>query len=171
MSDDDGPDNASYVRGARGGLDRRLAIRLMAAVVIVALVALTLVLAFQAARENAQLNRLHADGIPVTATVASCVAVASGTGITESGYRCRATYAMNGQSYSAVLGGTNALYSVGETVPAVAARTEPDNLSTADAVTRRHASWTAFIPAAIALLASVGVAALFAWRIRRSRRT
>ena len=169
MSDDDGPDDASYVRGARGGLERRLAIRLMAAAVIVALVALTLVLAFQAGRENSRLNRLHDDGIPVTATVSSCVAIASGTGITESGYRCRATYVMNGRTYSAVLGGTDALYSVGETVPAVVARTDPGNLSTADAVTRTHASWTAFIPAAIALLASVVLAALLAWRISRSR--
>lgn len=171
MADADGPDGASYVRGARGGLDRRLAIRLMAAAVIVALVALTLVLALQAGRENSRLNRLHDTGIPVTATVSSCLAIASGTGITESGFRCRATYMLNGRTYSAVLGGTDALYSVGEAVPAVVVPTELNNLSTADAVESMHASWTAFIPAAIALLASVVTTALLAWRIRRPRRS
>jgi hypothetical protein len=168
VSEAGAPDDASYVRGARGGLDRGLAIRIMAGAVVVALVTLTAVLAVQAERENSRLDRLRHDGIPITATVSGCVAIASGTGITESGYRCRATYVVSGRSYSAVLGGTNTLYSVGETVPAVVARTEPDNLSTAAAVMRTQSSWTAFIPAAIALLTSIVVTALLAWRFRRS---
>ena len=163
-------DDASYIRGARAGVDGRLAVRLMTAAVGLALATLTIVLAVQAGRENSRLNRLHRDGIPVTATVSSCVAIASGTGITESGYRCQATYVVNGRSYSAVLGGTDALYSVGDTVPALADRTEPNNLATSDSVARTHASWTAFIPAAIALLAGALFAALVAWRMRRPRR-
>jgi hypothetical protein len=171
VSEAGAPDDATYVRGARGGLDRGLAIRIMAGAVVVALVTLTLVLAFQADRENSRLNRLHHDGIPVNATVSGCVAIASGTGITESGYRCRASYVLTGRSYSAVLGGTDTLYAVGETVPAVVARTEPDNLSTADAVMHTQASWTAFIPAAIAMLTSIALTAVLAWRIRRTGHT
>jgi hypothetical protein len=138
----------------------------MAGAVVAALVALTVVLTVQAIHENAKLDRLHRDGIAVAATVSGCVAIASGTGITESGYRCRATFTLNGRSYTEVLGGTDALFSTGETVPAVVARNDPGNLSTTSAATR-HATWTAFIGAGVALL----VTGLFAGFLARRRRT
>jgi hypothetical protein len=165
----DRPDDASYVRGAKGGLDRRHAFRFMAGVGLAALIALTVVLTVQALDENGRLNRLHRNGVAVTATVTGCVAIASGTGITESGYRCKASFTLNGRPYVAVLAGTDALYPIGATVPAVADRNEPDNLSTSDALNTDHASWTAFIPPAIALLASLGSAAWLGRRLRHGR--
>lgn len=169
MSAIERPDDASYVRGAKGGVDRRQALRFMASVGITALIALTVVLTIQAVHENGRLSRLHRNGVAVTATVTGCVALASGTGITESGYRCTASFTLDGHPYVAVLAGTDTLYSTGETVAAVVARNEPDNLSTAEAVNRDHASWTAFIPPTITLLIGVLFALFIVGRRRRPR--
>jgi hypothetical protein len=159
-----------YIRGAGGVLNRRVAVRGVVGFCLVLLSTMTVVLATQAIRERSRELRLRDHGVAVEVTVTGCVAIASGTGITESGFNCRGSFVLNGRTDAAVIGGTQALYPVGAVVQAVADPNDPTNLSTATAVNARHASSTAFIPAAITFLLLIVLIAGVGWRTRRSKR-
>ncbi len=103
----------------------------------------------------------------MNATVTGCVGLASGTGVTQSGFRCTATFVLDGHRYTDLLGGSNGLRAAGDTVPAVADPAEPGHLSTATSVKATGSSWTAFIAPAIALALLVLVVGLALWRSRR----
>jgi hypothetical protein len=168
----DRPDERiGYIRGGGVEIDSRRATRVVVGFCLVVLVALVIFLTLSAVSKNASIGRLQRHGVPVDVTVTSCVALASGTGATITGYTCRGTFTLHGHRYNEVIGGSIDLHPVGQTLHAVTDPGDPSTLSTARAVRTTHRSWTAFIPAAIALVLLVLVLALVLRRHRRGDTT
>jgi hypothetical protein len=126
---------AGYVRGGGGiPVDSRRVWSYLALAIAAGLLALTAVLAVAAAGEQTLASRLRQHGQRVSATVTGCVALASGTGITAAGYRCRARFTAAGRQHEALLRGSSALLPEGTTVPALVLPGEPASLTAAAAV-------------------------------------
>jgi hypothetical protein len=174
-----GPDDGTvlttgrgYIRGG-GGIEvsrGRLVGALLGAMAL-ALLVVAGVLGADAAGQNSRADRLHASGVAVDATVSGCVALASGTGITAYGYRCRATFSLDGRQHEEMLGGTNDLLPTGQTLAALTLRDDPGVLYTASSVDAMRSTWTVYVtPALLALLAVVlAVLAGYGWRRRAHR--
>jgi hypothetical protein len=155
-----------YVRGAGVVMDSRRTLRALVVVSVLVLATLTIVLTREAINANARISRLRQHGVPVDVTVTSCLGLASGSGITEAGYRCRGTFTLDGHHYNEVIAGTTDLRGAGETLHAVADPSDPAILSTADVLATTHPIWTAFISPAIPMLLLLPLLVL-ARRLRR----
>jgi len=168
---DGSPSPRGYIRGG-GGVD--VGARRVAAVLVVAgvaiLLTLAIVLAVEAAGQNSRIDRLHASGVPVSVRVTGCLAMASGTGITESGYQCRGTFPLRGHRYEEIIGGTSDQHATGEMLRGVAVPDDPSILSTAASVAAMRSSWTAYGTAAALFLSALLTAGLAGWRYRSARR-
>ncbi len=164
------PDSAEvdYVRGA-GGVrvdGRRLTLVILGSVIAVMAV-LVVVTAIDAARHNSRISRLQRGGVPVEVTVTSCLGLASGTGITETGFQCRGTFTVGGHTYNQVIGGSSALLPTGSTVHAVVVPGEPTSLSTKEAASSKDAPWKAYTTSGVLLIITILLAV--AWLLLRSR--
>ena len=85
-----------------------------------------------------------------------CVALASGTGITEAGFNCKGSYTLAGNHYPEPIGGNAELLAVGQKVAGVAVRDEPAVLYSAASVAKMHSTWTVYLTPAALLLVLVG---------------
>jgi hypothetical protein len=142
----------AYVRGGTGSsADSRRVARVVVGFVVAVLALLLVVLMVGAAGKDRQDARLKQHGVPVAATVTRCLGLASGTGITVSGYTCWATFAVSGRHYTDVIGGTSQHYARGAIVAAVTDPSRPSVLSTTEGVAVARPWWRAFIPAAVVL--------------------
>jgi hypothetical protein len=160
-----------YIRGGGGvELGGRRVTRTIVWFCAVILGVLVVVLAVAALRENNRANRLRAHGVPVDFTVSSCLGLASGTGITESGYTCRGTFTLGGHTYQDVLRGSLDLYPAGTVVSAVADPHDPSVVATAASVAHRSASWKAFTAAGVTLVCLIVLLAGVWWHSRRRRK-
>jgi hypothetical protein len=170
--DVDAPDAAvGYIRGGAGvEVDSRRLLRVVLGLCLLVLAALVIVLTLAAVGENSRSSSLRRHGVPVDVTVTGCLGLASGTGITASGYTCKGTFTLDGRSYTEVIGGITDPRPVGETLRAVADSNDPARLSLASAVAAARSPWKAFTVPAIPLLLLVGAAAVIGWRARRPRR-
>jgi hypothetical protein len=157
-------DAVDYIRGSGGvAVEGRRVLRVIVVFILASLAVLTVLLLIEAIGKNARINRLHHDGVPVHVTVSSCLGLASGTGITTIGYKCRGTFSLAGHRYDEVIGGSTAEHQAGDTVAAVVDPHHPSNLVAAGAVTRDRASGAAFLIPAIPALLFVLLLA-FMWR-------
>lgn len=155
-----------YIRGAQAGERRRA--RLVALITYcVVLTGLVVILVVQVIHERSMVNRLHKHGQQVTVTVTACRALASGTGITASGFRCDGTYFLGGQLRTATIRGSTTLFPIGQTVPVVVDPQQPDEIITIDAAMAPPLFWRSLAIPAIPflLLALPGV-----WLLLRARR-
>jgi Protein of unknown function (DUF3592) len=169
MSDEDG----AYIRGSGAALNRRTVLRIAAGCYVVIMLTLVVVLSAQVLRENSRIERLKQHGVAVPVTVTSCLALASGTGITAAGYQCKGTFTLAGRTYTDAIGGTKTSYSVGQTVAAVVDPRDHTNLYPAAALAGRHPSDSGLVLPA-SLLAVVGLTSAAAWwraRAARAART
>jgi hypothetical protein len=124
------------------------------AAVVVALFALSLVLAVEAAQRYQRIDRLRAEGVPVVVTVTDCLGLASGTGITEVGFSCRGSFHLGTHTYHAGIDGSADLYPVGASLDGVTVPGDPQILYTAAAARTLHTTWAWFVaPAALFLVA------------------
>jgi hypothetical protein len=159
-------EHGGYIRGGGGvQVDGRRVGLIVAGFAIIGLAVLVTVLSVGAVRENSRAHRLQR-GAAVEATVTGCLGNASGTGITASGYTCRAAFTLDGRQYDDVLGGTTVLFPTGQTVRAVTVAGDPAILSTADAVAAGHSSWRPFVTPGVLLLVLVATIALTGWLTR-----
>jgi hypothetical protein len=139
------PLEAPYVRGASGrAVAGRRVVTIAVAVCLLAVAAIGIALAVEAARYNTDIGQLKRHGVAVEVTVTGCVGVLSGTGITASGYTCRGRYLLGGESHDAVIRGTSRRYPDGTAVRAVALAHRPTILYTAAAVAGANTSWRRF---------------------------
>jgi hypothetical protein len=112
--------HTGYIRGAGGiPVSGRRVGRIVIGCCLVSLATLVVVLTIGAAGQNSRISRLQRHGVAVDVTVTSCFGIASGTGISATGFRCSGTFTLNGRSYTDVIGGTAAEYSIGEKVQLV----------------------------------------------------
>ncbi|MHB8430736.1 MAG: hypothetical protein ACYDDZ_09445 [Acidimicrobiales bacterium] len=157
----------STLRGAGVDVDIRYLSRVVTVVLSTALLALAAALFIAGERRNAQINALRTGGIPVVMTVTGCIGLMGGSGSNPVGYRCRGTYLVDQQRYSAAVPGS-ALHSAGADVAALAARGDPALVSSAHLVAGEHQSWKVY--AVPSLLVALVVAVPVAWSVRRRRR-
>jgi hypothetical protein len=151
---------SAYVRGAPGlAVGPRRIAWVVAGLGAAVLVFFVVVLTVSAIDEQSRTSRLRKVGVPVQATVTSCVGRASGTGITTIGYACRGVFTLAGVRHEAVIGRSSVLRAPGDVVPAVADPRDPSVLVTARSVARPPSSWTPFIaPASLFVVLVAGVA-------------
>jgi len=161
-------EEGSYIRGA-GGVEvegRRVALFLVALLILI-LAALVIPLTVLAAEQNSRISRLQSHGVAVNVTVTGCLGMASGTGITESGYQCRGTFTLDGHPHNDVISGSNVLLPVGQPLRADTVRGDPSILYAAGAAATMRSSWKAYTLPAILLV--VLIAALITWCVLRAR--
>jgi hypothetical protein len=166
------PDDVGYLRGVRvAKSDSGPVVRVMAVVVIVALAVSAAALAISARHESTRATRLQQHGVPVTATVSGCSGISSGIAMAIEYWECRGTYSLGGHQYNAVIRGSRAHLSPGQTVAAVAVPGEPALLSTAAAAARKHSPWSTYVISIILGVAAVSLAVLLVgwWSRRQSR--
>ena len=162
---------AGYIRGGGGvAVDVRRLLRVGIVICLAGLVAATIILAVYATNQNNQRTELQSHGVPVEATVVGCLGVGSGTGATVYNYSCRASYALSGHTYQAVIKGTSSVYPVGQHLPAVAVPGHPGLLATTAAVASESATWTSYIGTIVVGGLAVALAAAMAgWYVIRRR--
>jgi hypothetical protein len=158
-----------YVRGGGVELDRRKAGRVVAILGIVLLAGLTVGFGVNGIVKVNRDDRLTNHGVPVTVRVTKCVAIASGTGATYTGFQCRGRFILDGRSQVEVIGGTTTPHPVGSLVSAVADPSDPSVLATATSVAATPPAWHRFVAAAICALVLVGLLASLLVRRRRSQ--
>ena len=158
-----------YIRGAQGGERRRA--RLVALITYgVVLAGLVVILVVQVMHERSVVSRLHTRGQQATVTVTACRALASGTGITASAFRCDGTYLVGGQLRTATIRGSTTLLPIGQTVAVVVDPQQPNDIITADAAMVPAPVWKSLaIPALPLLLLALPGAWLLVRTRRRSR--
>ena len=165
------PAGATYIRGAGGQqtTDRRVG-QITAWLCLVVVLATAVGLGFSAIRHDRQVSDLHSKGVPVIATVTSCLALASGTGVTADGFRCTATYSYAGQQHSEVLHNSYLQYARGQSVAAIVDPSHPGTVSLASAVEHRGSRSKPFItPIALLVCFVLGSAAMIRFQRKRSR--
>jgi Protein of unknown function (DUF3592) len=166
------PDAAvGYVRGAVGHTDTAGGRRVLLGLCFVAMALLVVVLSVQAVQDNARAGRLQHHGVEVSAVVTGCLGVASGTGISESAYRCTAAFSLDGRRHTEAIRGSSALLSTGATIRLVVDPADPGSLSTVAAAQKRTAAAKAFIAPAITGLLLLLLAGVVAARTRAARPT
>jgi hypothetical protein len=162
------PDEGSYIRGGGGvTVDTHRVTRVVVGFVLLSLVVIAVLLVVAGVRSHSRANRLQAHGVAVDVTVTSCLGEASGTGITDTGYKCSGTFVLAGRSYTEVINGNAAVHQPGDVVKAI---TDPDNPADLSTVVAAHRSSTEFVLAAIPALLFVVLLGFVARAARRRRR-
>lgn len=150
MTTDEGVD---YFRGGGGvKVEGRRVASVLVGLATLTLAVFVVVLGVVGYQQNSRIDRLRQHGVPVEVTVTGCLGIASGTGITESAYRCRGSFSLDGRRYNEVIGCSSALLAVGQQVQAKAVRDDPSVLSTMQAVRTSGSSWTAYLTPLILLV-------------------
>jgi hypothetical protein len=114
---DDGP---GYIRGSGAVvIEGRRIIAIVVIATLATLAVLAILLTIAAIEKNDRIDRLHHRGVAVDVTVTSCLGLASGTGITTTGYRCRGSFTLASRHYDEVIGSSNALLQPGTVVKGI----------------------------------------------------
>ena len=148
------------LRGAGVVTDVRRVGRIAVGLCLVGLAALTVVLFASGFDKNAQIARLHRDGVPVLVTSTGCTGLLGGSGSNPVGYACRGTFTVAGHRYDEPLPG-NTLYPPGSTLRAVTVPDEPALVTPVRLAATEHTSATVFVlPTVLVVLlaALVGLA-------------
>jgi hypothetical protein len=156
------------LRGAPVRADVRVVLRVLGAIVLSGVVALIAALAVSGASRNAQLDRLHHDGLAMRASVVSCRTLLAGSGSNGAGTECDAAYRVDGHRYVGTLPGDTPR-APGSSVAIVVAATDPSLLTTPRILREEASSWRVFLAPgvlSIALLAALGALAASARRRR-----
>jgi hypothetical protein len=158
------------LRGAGVQVDIRRAGRVAVILALVTLAAITVVLFVAGAQKNAQIASLHANGVPVEATVAGCLGLMGGSGSNLAGYECSATYSVDGHRYTEGIPG-NADHAPGSILQGVTVPGDPALFSTPGAVASERPSAGVFLVPSlllVALVLAIGAATARRRRLRRA---
>ena len=97
--------STSSLRGAPVAGDGRRLGRIVAWILVIAMIVLGVVMVFAKVTDNHKANRLHTSGIPVTAHVTYCLGQLGGSGTNAVGFSCKAAYVVGGAHYDEPVGG------------------------------------------------------------------
>ncbi len=159
----------STLRGASVDIDVRRAGRAVAGLCLAALAATAVLLFVAGLQKNAQITRLHQQGVAMDVKVSVCMGLLGGSGTNSAGYRCKATFMLDGRRYEDALPGYG-LYAPGATLRAIVVPGDPSLLSTPRALAGEHSSLRVFlVPAALLVIVALLVAAMAVKRGTRRR--
>ena len=156
----------SRLRGPAVEFDTRRISRVVTGICLVGLAVLVVALFAGAAHRNAEISLLQDHGVPVAVTVTGCRGELSGSGSNAAGYTCTGAFTLQGHRYDEPIGGLTSFKASGQAIRAVTDPDDPRLLSTAVAVSRAHASSSAFAAPILLLVFLVLAAALVLWRVR-----
>ena len=149
----------STLRGAAVEVDVRRAGQVFGGLCLLALAATAVVLLVAGFQKNAQITRLHQQGVGLEVKVSGCIGLMGGSGSNAAGYQCRATFTLDGRRYNDAIPGT-ALYAPNTSLRAIVVPGDPALLSTPRALATEHASSRVFVlPAALLVLLGLVVGA------------
>jgi hypothetical protein len=153
-------------------VDVRKAGRVVLGLAFVGLTVLVVLLFFAGAHKNAQITRLHRDGVPVEIKVSGCLGLLGGSGSTQAGYSCRGPFTLDGRRNNEVIPG-NVRRTPGTMLRGVAVPGDPELLETARALGAEHSSARVFLLPSILLgvLILALSTLLLRWRRLRVRRS
>ncbi len=159
-------DGAGYIRGGAGGtIDLRRVLQAVLAVSIAGLLAAAVVTTVSASSQNSRNDQLRHHGVPVTVTVTGCTGYGSGIAQAVNYYQCTGTYALDGRSYTEVIGGLRAQVPAGERLAAVVVRGDPASITTASSVAKPGSRFAPYITpialGAVVVLLVVGLVSSF----------
>ena len=146
------------LRGASVAVDVRRAGRALALAGLAALAVLVAALFWAGARHNSRIERLRADGVPVTATVAQCRGLMGGSGSNAAGYECAGTFSLGGRRFDATLP-DGALHARGSRVGLIAVPGDPTLLATPAAVRSERASGRVYVLPVVLLVVLAALSA------------
>ena len=156
----------STLRGASVEVDARRAGRIVVAVCLLALAVSAALLFAAGVSKNAQIADLRHHGVPIEATVTTCLGLLGGSGSNPVGYSCTGRYTYAGHRHIAAIPG-GSLHASGSTVRVVVASDDPQLLSTPRLLAGEHTSAGVYlVPAILTGLLVLGLGAV-AWRLRR----
>jgi len=148
------------LRGAGVDVDVRRAGQVVGGLCLLALAATALLLFVAGVQKNAQITRLHQQGVALEVKVSGCIGLMGGSGSDPAGYQCKATFMLDGRRYDDVIPG-NAFYMPGTSLRAIVVPGDPALLSTPRALATEHPSSRVFLlPATLLILLGLVVAAL-----------
>ncbi len=132
------------LRGASVSFNPRRLVQGVVGLVLVTLAITAIVLTVAGIHSNAQINRLHTQGQPVSVTVTGCLGLLGGSGSNAAGYSCRGTYQLDGHVYREPLPGST-FYRPGTTLPSIAVPGDPALVSPTGIVDSQQASNGVFV--------------------------
>jgi hypothetical protein len=139
------------LRGASVEVDVRRVGHAVVGTFLMALAATVIVLFVAGIQKNAQITRLHRQGVAVEVTVSGCLGLMGGSGSNLAGYECKGTFTLDGHRFSDAIPGST-FYSPGTTLRAVAVPDDPALLSTPRDMATEHSSWRVFVLPALLLV-------------------
>jgi len=157
----------STLRGAGVQVDGQKITRVLVAVVLVTLLVLVVAFTVAGLHKNAQIDRLHRDGVDVTVHVTSCQGLLGGSGSNLVGYSCSGSYALGGHRYTVHLPGTSG-YAPDSSVPSVAVPADPALVAPVNALRNERASAGVFALPGTLLAVLAAIVLLLVHRSRRN---
>ena len=158
----------SYIRGAPAAtVDPRRVGRVLAYIVVLALAGTAIVLGVISASNDSAASRLKEHGVPVQATVTTCIGISSGIGMGVEFYNCSGRYTLNGQSFVEVIHGSRANLNPGTVVAALAVPGDPGSLALPGSA---HSSSTGSWVATMVVGAAAVVGGVFVAVVTRRRK-
>ena len=158
----------STLRGAGVEVDIRRVGRVLGVLCLVALAALVIVLFLAGVHKNAEITRLHDDGVPVEVTISGCIGLLGGSGSNAAGYQCRGSFTLDGHRYNEPIPGST-LYPPGSKVRGVAVPGDPALVAKAGSVKAEQPSPKVFLFPTILLVALVLIVGALLLRRRQVR--
>lgn len=152
---------AARLRGATIAASGRHVARVLGSCGLAGMLVLAGALAAAGASKNAELDRLHTDGVPVVVTIAGCTGLMGGSGSNPVGYSCKGSYRLAGHRYVERLPGTARGFP-GERLSGVAVPEDPALVAPRALLEHEHPSARvyllpgALLAGALLALASVG---------------
>jgi hypothetical protein len=138
-------------------------------VLVFIVIAIFIVVSFIAAvNDNARIDRLRTNGIPVVVTVTSCTGHIGGSGSNAAGYTCYGWYRVHGVRYQEVIGSKTTSSPTGSNVRVIADPSQPGTIELASAVAASSSSDSTFVVPSILAVLFVTLS-LVVVRARRTR--
>lgn len=154
-----GNDTVMTLRGAGVVTDVRLVGRIAVGLFLVCLAALVVVLYAGGLNKNAQIARLHREGVPVLVTSTGCTGLLGGSGSNPVGYACRGAFTVAGHRYNESIPG-NTLYPPGSTLRALTVPADPALVTPVRLAAAEHTSATVFVVPAVLLVLLIALSGL-----------
>jgi hypothetical protein len=141
---------------------------LRAATVGLVVFAVAIALSFASTlNDHSRVDRMKADGVPVSVTIANCVGNMGGSGSNVAGYVCRGTYAIEGVKYNEIISSMTTFASPGARVSAIADPSQHGYVALASAIRHASSSSAAFVVLIILTVVLILLAALLFRLTRR----
>lgn len=132
--------HVTTLRGPQAASMGRSFWRIAGAICLV-LVAVAILVSFLSVRnDNARLERMRANGIPVTVTVLNCVGNIGGSGSNAAGYTCHGRYRLDGTTYHEIIGAMTTFWTSGSEVKGVVDPSQHSTVMQASALESRRTS-------------------------------